>query len=251
MKNTVFLICISLSILMNAQKPESSNYSINYKNIPQFDLGSKTYQVEYNVDAHSKTVLDENKLSIELKGYQKGNDITLSFTSTMPEINQKITPITYNSGTTSEYKRYVGLTYIRATSKLEIKNTQNKIIKTIQLSPDPQKVDLESEETTSQSSAQLELNKIGYEKRKEMIKNYLSELITIYQEELDQLYGKFTRQADLGIFTIKSKKYNYSQFNKMTLAFQKACATTNILSEENRITSYNVCYTKLLRFILI
>ena len=74
-----------------------------------------------------------------------------------------------------------------------------------------------------------------------------SELIgacmTTLNRNSNDKYGYPVFTLNVSAFTIKPKKFNYDEFNK---AFDVLKAA---VSKSNRITSYNVCYTKLLRLV--
>jgi len=64
-------------------------------------------------------------------------------------------------------------------------------------------------------------------------KRYIQALAKAYQNELDNRYSEVTKETTMRVYTIKPKKFDYTEFNKASQSFIEVTSSENITTAES------------------
>jgi len=105
MKKSFLLSLLMVATTLLAQKPEKNKYKGYYQNIPTYHLNIDGYNLSYNIPDWVEEQLNNDTLNLELKGYNKGKDISLIFYCSEPQIKASVEKETkkVNDQTVSSY----------------------------------------------------------------------------------------------------------------------------------------------------
>jgi hypothetical protein len=236
-KNVTHSICTTFFLLLvlvsSGQNPDNNKYSGYYKNIPLFNIDISGYNYYTKTSKYIQGILEKDSLSLELKGFNKGDEITIVFSCTDPIAKGSVEKeVTMNNGVPNT--QYFKMVTASAESRVLFLNKEGRPIYFVVAQPKKTNIEDKGLKRSTESEAQKDL-KSGYDFDAANIKKrYIRELMFAYQRELDLLVGKFAKAEDLQIFTIDSKKFDYTDFNEASNNFIAATSTPDISTDANK-----------------
>ncbi|WP_075591559.1 hypothetical protein [Labilibacter marinus] len=227
---------LSIGTMAMAQKPEKNKVEGYYNNIPKQVLNISGLSYEHKAGI-SKTfdekITDKHDLSID--GFGSGNDIKLVLTSTEPVITTRVAEETKTSADNTRTTTYTALIEARANTKVLILDKNNQLINYFDVIPDYKWVDKDGFDRSSFTAANEELKGLNTASNRAKCKSdYVSMAVKAAQQKLNEDYGKGVFTKKFRVYTIKAKKFDYTDFNDATNAFISAFSTAEINSEANK-----------------
>ncbi|MFA8435622.1 MAG: hypothetical protein ACEPOZ_13970 [Marinifilaceae bacterium] len=231
----ILLLAVLIAFLFSAsgQKPTKIKYKGYFKNIPTYRLDGLSYRFQYRVGEIFKAAMAYRDIKLELKGIEQGDDLTFLLISSEPEIKEWVETIVREVND-EEKETFVANMEVSADSKLLVMDSKGNVLHIVEVEPDLSYINYHGIERPTYVMALRDKDNAHCERGSRMRDRYVKALFDAYQKELDNLFGAYTHEETLRVFTLKGKKYDYSDFNEATLAFQKATQTPQVGSDENR-----------------
>jgi len=232
-KILIFIVFLfSLAKISVAQNPKRIKYKGYYKNIPVFDIHSLDYKYYGKYGNYVEDIISKDSLTLYLKGFDKGDDVTIVFSCSEPVIGtytEKVDRL--NKDVAPEY---YGVITAEASSRVLFLDKDGEPFYSLVAEPDRRKFEYKGFSKSSPSEAEEQLQGMFNFRAALVKKGYVKQLVDAYQRELDDLLGKFAKENEFYIHTIDSKKFDYTEFNEASNDFIQATSSPNIDTDENR-----------------
>jgi len=215
-----------LCVVAYSQKPLKMKYQASYTNIPVYKLNNLKYNYKLSSSAYVAKVLADFKKPLRLKGLDQGDDLSIVLYVDTPTLSMDVDE-TYKI--VNEKKVYTYRKLVSATGKscLLIINNKGELLKKILLTGEDKVYSSEGFSRSTYSEAKKDLDGVS-SRDKTFVKNsYLIRINKNYQKKLDNLFGHFLKEGKVRLYKIKSKKFDYSDFNEASMAFKNATDTLN------------------------
>lgn len=227
-------ICLCSVLFSIAQKPKNIKYKGYYKNMPLFNLNETNSNYYSKASEYVANIIKKDSLSLELKGFDKGEGITIVFSCSDPQTKAQVVSqerMVNNEKKTEYFEKITAY----ADSRVIFLDKTGKPFYYITAEPKKNNYESTGFKRDSRKTAQSDL-KSNYDFKIEKVKSgYIRELYRAYQKELDILLGKFAKKEKFQVFTINSKNFDYSEFNDASNNFVKATSSPEINLESNQI----------------
>lgn len=228
----MLLLIAILTTTITAQKPEKNKYEGHYKNIPAYQLNIDGYAASYSTPEWIEELIKKDTLDLQLKGFNKGNDLNIVFYCSEPELKASVEKETKKVNEQS-VTTYYALVSARSESKVLVLNKEGLPIEIITTEPDYTWVNDKGFSRSNYDEAAKEMDKAKSSNGEKVKQKYIRALIKAYQIELDNRYGCFNNESTIRVFSIKNKKFDYSDFNTATQSFIEATTSSEINSDAN------------------
>ncbi len=232
-KTIAAVLTLLLSVNLIAQKTERIKFEGYYNNIPSQRLDISTYSFEFASGISKSFDQKASDINITLDGFEKGDDLRIVFCSTEPQLTPRIVEEQVMVQDVAKTK-YTAKLEARANTKIILVNKDNQIIDYFDVEPDYKWIDNEGFDKWSRADAREELKRVNSSSERTSCKNkYVSQSIKAASLQLNKRYGKGAFQEKFRVFTIKPKKFDYTDFNEATQGFINAISTPDINSDAN------------------
>ncbi|MFW5804046.1 MAG: hypothetical protein ACOCWG_02325 [bacterium] len=215
-KIPILWMLVIIGISIHAQKPQKEKLANGFLNpVSSIDFtGKGVSSVNYLVDCPAtEAEIKANNYKLKIEGAKEGNDYTIVFFIYNAKIHEYI-----GTSSTGQITSYIPKVSVKAETQAFLLNNKYEIIWNFVTRPDFNYVDYKGSPQGTENLAKAELKKIQPSTKQTVLKKYCKEIFKAYQEKINTELGLgIVNTYYLRLFTLKDKKFNYGDFNELTL----------------------------------
>lgn len=235
MKRTIVFLYLAICVIMgSAQKIEKIKYEGFYNNLPIMQIGEKGYHIRYSLAPSAKTEIEKGALQpIKIQGLTEGDDFPIVIFIGDPTVSVNVETVS-NTVNNQIVNSYFNRLTISCDAEAIIMNKEGLPLHTIV--PVLTSFYTQNDGFTKSNRQEVEAESAAFLKKNEAFGkgNIIQGIYKYFEQELNNRLGQFVKTASFRISGIESKKFDYTDFNSATIAFQKATETADINSPDNK-----------------
>jgi len=223
----------------SAQKIEKIKYEGFYNNLPIMQMGAKGYHIRYSLAPRAKAEIEKGALQpIKIQGLTEGDDFPIVIYIGEPTVSVNVETVS-NTVNNQVVNSYFNRLTIACDAEAIILNKEGLPLHTIV--PVLTSFYTQNDGFTKSNRGEIEAESAAFLKKNEAFGkgNIIQGIYKYFEQELNNRFGQFVKTESFRISGIESKKFDYTDFNTATTAFQKATETAAINTPENKTVIEN------------